>query len=254
MERCAQYIEEHFKKHCDTVYRQTYFIQGKSYCNVIGKKFGNEKVLVIGAHYDVCGDQQGADDNASGVAGLLELSRCVNASPSSPTLEFVAYTLEEPPYFRTEFMGSFLHAKVLAESGVDVIGMISLEMIGYFSDQANSQTYPMKALKLVYGKKGNFITLVRKLGSSRFERKFSRKFKHARRIKTKRFTAPVSMPGIDFSDHLNYWEMGFPALMITDTAFMRNFKYHTKGDVPERLDYTRMSETINATAIAVLEF
>ncbi|MGB0424829.1 MAG: M28 family peptidase, partial [Flavobacteriales bacterium] len=128
------------------------------------------------------------------------------------------------------------------------------EMIGYFSDQANSQTYPMKALKLVYGKKGNFITLVRKLGSSRFERKFSRKFKHARRIKTKRFTAPVSMPGIDFSDHLNYWEMGFPALMITDTAFMRNFKYHTIGDVPERLDYRRMSETINATAKAILEF
>ena len=242
----ANYIREVFSQYADSVYFQEYEVNGKVYKNVIGS-FGTEHLsrIIVGGHYDVCGNQEGADDNASGVVGLLELARLFKGQKLSERIDLVAYTLEEPPYFRTENMGSHVHAKSLADQKVEVSGMISLEMIGFFKDEKKTQSYPLKLLSLFYGNRGDYITLVKKMGASRFTRKFCRKYKSTKMIKTKIFTGPKSLPGIDFSDHLNYWKYGFNALMVTDTAFYRNKNYHQTTDKMETLDLKRMAKVID---------
>ncbi|WP_426328294.1 M28 family peptidase [Pedobacter sp. R-06] len=242
----ADYIKTVFKKSSDSVAIQEYMVDQKSYQNIICS-FGteNKKRIVIGAHYDVCGDQEGADDNASGVVGLLELSRLLNGKKLAYRIDLVAYTLEEPPYFRTEFMGSYIHAKSLNEAKADIYGMISLEMIGYFKDEEKSQNYPLGILAAKYGNKGNYITIVKKFGSGPFVHKFSKSFKATKSILTKTFSGPPALPGIDFSDHLNYWKFGYDAMMITDTSFYRNKNYHQKTDTMDTLDISRMSKVID---------
>jgi Peptidase family M28 len=201
----ADYIKTIFERSSDSVSEQEYGIDQKTYKNIICS-FGieNKKRIIVGAHYDVCGDQEGADDNASGIIGLLELSRLLRGKKLHYRIDLVAYTLEEPPYFRTEFMGSYIHAKSLKESKAEVFGMISLEMIAYFKDEAKSQSYPLGILSVKYGNKGNYITLVKKFGSGEFVNEFSKNFKASKSILTKTFASPPSLPGIDFSDHLNY--------------------------------------------------
>jgi Peptidase family M28 len=241
----ADYIRNVFAAYSDSVYFQEYVVDGKIYKNVICS-FGREysKRVIIGAHYDVCGNQPGADDNASGVTALLELAKHLQYQKLSHRVDLVAFTLEEPPYFRSEYMGSYVHAKYLADNKMDVFGMLSVEMIGYFSDEKKSQHYPVALLSLFYGNKGNYITLVKKWGAGKFARKFCRYYKKENAIRTKKFAAPRSVPGIDYSDHLNYWKFGFSALMITDTSFYRNHHYHKNTDTVETLDITRMSKVI----------
>lgn len=254
LNKVAAYIHSNFEQYADTTYYQKFELNGLEYKNVIcvfeptrlnsiGEK--NKQTIVIGAHYDVCGMQEGADDNASGVVGLLELARLLKGQLFSYRIELVAYTLEEPPYFRTENMGSYVHASSLVDAKTDVFGMISLEMIGYFMEEKKTQDYPLGFLKLFYGTRGNYITLVNKFGKGKFSRKFTKKFKHSNVIRTKRFNGPKALPGVDFSDHLNYWKFGFSALMLTDTAFYRNKNYHEKGDVMEILDLQKMGKVID---------
>jgi len=242
----ADYIKTIFEKSSDSVSVQEYNVDQKTYKNIICS-FGteNKKRIIIGAHYDVCGDQEGADDNASGVVGLLELSRLLQGKKSEYRIDLVAYTLEEPPYFRTELMGSYIHAKSLTEAKADIYGMISLEMIGYFKDEEKSQDYPLGILSVKYGNKGNYITIVKKFGSGPFVHKFSKSFKATKSILTKTFSGPPALPGIDFSDHLNYWKFGYDAMMITDTSFYRNKNYHQKTDTMDTLDISRMSKVID---------
>lgn len=243
----ANYIRSVFEKYADSVFTQEFVVEGNRYRNVICS-FGikNRKRIIVGAHYDVCGDQQGADDNASGVAGLLELARLLKGKILNHRIDLVAYALEEPPFFRTCYMGSYVHARSLIDNKADVYGMISLEMIGYFRDEDNSQTYPLKILSTIYGKKGDYITLVNKWRGGTFANVFCKKFQSADIIRTKEFKGPALLKGIDFSDHLNYWELGFSALMITDTAFFRNKNYHGPTDTMETLDIGRMAKVIDA--------
>ncbi len=252
LDQVAEYIYQEFSKYADTSYYQTYIVDGKKYKNVICV-FGsqNDQTIVVGAHYDVCEEQDGADDNASGVVGLLELARLLKSKELSHRIEIVAYTLEEPPHFRTENMGSYVHAKSMIENDVTIYGMVCLEMIGYFDTNRGSQEYPVRPLALIYGKKGDYITLVRKFRKGKFTRKFSGEYKRTKRIKTKKFTGPANLPGVDFSDHLNYWKYGISAVMITDTAFYRNKNYHQMTDTIETLDLNRMSKVINALAESI---
>ena len=227
------YIVDEFSTHADVTYRQDYLVNGVTYSNVIAM-VGDTTLsrIIVGAHYDVCENQHGADDNGTGVVGLFQaLEQMKDYSSQDYCIEFVAYTLEEPPFFRTTKMGSYIHAKSLHARGIEVHGMLSLEMIGYFSTEKKSQHYPIGILKLFYGDKGDYITVVRKMNKGKFARKFSRKYKHSKTIKTKKFTAPQSLQGIDFSDHLNYWALGYDAIMLTDTAFFRNANYH-QGRIP----------------------
>ena len=247
LNNAAQYIFDEFDKYADTTYFQSYEVYGKTYKNVICVfDVPETETIVIGAHYDVCGDQEGADDNASGVVGLIELVRLLENEKLHHRLEIVAYTLEEPPFFRSEFMGSSIHAQSLKEKEIDVYGMICLEMIGYFDDNKKSQDYPLGFLKLFYGSRGNYITLVNKMSKGKFSRKFTGKFKKQKLIKTKKFSGPKSLTGIDFSDHLNYWKLGYSALMITDTSFYRNKNYHENGDKMETLNISKIAEVIDS--------
>ena len=253
LNEAAAYIYNCFSLYADTVYYQDYDVKGTTYKNVICS-FGpsGASVIVIGAHYDVAGNQQGADDNASGVAGLLELARMLKGEKLNFRIEIVAYSLEEPPYFKTEFMGSYVHARSLYDKKAHVYGMICFDLIGYFSDEKKSQKYPLPLLSLIYGRKGNFITLVNKFCKGPFARRFTRKFRHVAEVRTKKFSGPKFIAGIDFSDHRNYWELGYSATFITNTAFYRNNNYHTAGDIPETLDYKRMAQVIDAVYDSIL--
>jgi hypothetical protein len=236
------------------VHEQAYEVNGQTYRNIIGS-FGpvTGERLVVGAHYDVCGQQPGADDNGSGVAALLEFARLlgVGAKPLTQPVELVAYTLEEPPFFRTAHMGSYVHAAELHATGVPVRGMVALETLGYFDDRPRSQRYPLGVLKLFYGSRGNYVTVAQKFGNGRFGRQFARKYQRRARLPVHRFKAPAWLPGIDFSDHLNYWKFGYSAVLLTDTAFYRNTEYHLPGDTLVRLDLHRLALAVDALLAAV---
>lgn len=249
----ATYIFDELSKTCDTVFYQKYVVNGKTYKNVIGR-INNESEddkIIIGAHYDVAGNQQGADDNASGVSGLLELSRIISNNPIHKKIEYVAYTLEEPPFFRTKKMGSYIHAKSLHDKKEKIKGMICLEMIGYFNTQKNSQEYPVKGLEYIHGNKGDFITVVEKENNGSFGDKIRKGMQKSNLIKTIAFKGTKDTPSIDFSDHLNYWIFNYNAIMITNTAFYRNKNYHQPTDTMDKLDLNRMSLVIDELFIAL---
>lgn len=252
LNRVAAYIHGQFSLYGDSTVFQEYQVGNQVYKNVI-TSFGNKNNprIIIGAHYDVCGNQDGADDNASGVIGLLEIARQLDTSKLKYRVDLVAYSLEEPPYFRSENMGSYVHAEYLYDKKINVYGMICLEMIGYFSDEKKSQSYPLGILKLIYGGKGDFITVVRKTKSGRFAKKYKSEIKKIKLLKTKSFQGPAKLVGIDFSDHLNYWKFGYSAVMITNTGFFRNKNYHLKYDQVSTIDFYRMALVIDETIEAV---
>ncbi len=208
--------------------------------------------LVVGAHYDGYGPFPGADDNASGAAGLLELGRLLGKAELPLRVELVAYSTEEPPYFGTAHMGSALHAEALKKAGARIRAMISLEMIGYFSDEPGSQSYPMPLLRLYYPGRGNFITVVGSPGGIGLTRRV-KKAMSGGPLPVYSITAPAFVPGIDYSDHASYWEAGYPAVMINDTAFYRNKNYHKAGDTADRLDYKRMAQVVDGALASVLD-
>jgi Zn-dependent M28 family amino/carboxypeptidase len=254
LDEIADYLLKDFSRYADTAYFQTYQVGSRTYRNVIAS-FGTEhrERIIVGAHYDVCGEQEGADDNASGTTGLLEIARQLAGKKQDHRIDLVAFTLEEPPYFRSEHMGSYIHAQSLVHDSADVKGMICLEMIGYFADEKRTQDYPIGALRLFYGSRGNYITLVNKFGPGKFARRFTRKFKRGSAVTAKQFKGPKRLTGIDFSDHLNYWAVGISAVMVTDTAFYRNKSYHQHTDTMDKLDYRRMAQVIDAVVISIEE-
>jgi hypothetical protein len=255
LDETSDFIKKTFELYTDSVVFQPYAEHKQIFKNVIAS-FGPKDAprIIVGAHYDVCDRQPGADDNASGIVGLLELARLLKGQTLKNRIDLVAYSLEEPPYFRSELMGSFVHAESLFKQKVSVLGMVCLEMIGYFKDEPHTQKYPIGLLSMIYGNKGDYITLVRKFGSGKFARQFSNHFMDAKTIKTKKFVGFSWVPGIDFSDHQNYWKFGYSALMITDTAFFRNPNYHQPTDTMETLDLKRMSQVIDGVFLALKNF
>ena len=245
LEQAAAYIQTSFEDAGAEVSSQPVLVDGRRYRNVIAK-FGPAAgpVLVVGAHYDTQGDTPGADDNASGVAGLLELGRLLGRSQPHRAIELVAYTLEESPHFRTPDMGSARHAKSMTETNRKVELMLSLEMIGYFSDVPGSQQFPFPVMAWLYPDRGNFIALVGKLSDFGSMRKTKAAMAGATPLPVRSINAPPTLRGVDFSDHLNYWNEGMPAIMVTDTAFMRNPNYHRPGDTFDTLDYGRMAMVV----------
>ena len=255
LDRVAAYIRQEFAQANARVVEQPYVVNGQTYRNVIGS-YGPDTTerIVIGAHYDAAGPYPGADDNASGIAGLIELAYLLGNVPLPIQVELIAYTLEEPPYFRTPLMGSAVHAQSLQAQGVPVRVMVSLEMIGYFNDAPNSQRFPASILKLFYPSQGNFIALVGKVGQGAVVRHAKRAMRGASSLPVYSINAPRLVPGVDFSDHRNYWAAGYPALMMTDTAFYRNPHYHTTYDTPDTVDYLRMAMVVQGVYAVVLAF
>ncbi len=247
LDKAADFIRGSWQQTGFEVVEQVFDVEGRDYRNLsitYGPTTGAR--IVIGAHYDVCMEQAGADDNASSVVAILELARLLKKHQPrvEHPIELVAYTLEEPPAFRGENMGSAVHAAALVEQGVEIKAMIALDMIGYYDDQPGSQHYPIPLMSLLYGNKANYICVVGNLGGRGLVRQVKSRMKGAAAIPVRSINAPERLPGIDFSDHLNFWKHGYPAVLISDTSFYRNDNYHRSGDTIETLDHTRIAEVV----------
>jgi len=252
LDRASAYIAKHFSGAGGRVFEQNYKIGSAEYRNVVAS-FGPEggERVIVGAHYDAFDIFPAADDNASGVAALLELASALATARLLSRVDLVAYTLEEPPFFTTESMGSLRHARSLKQAGARVKGMISLEMVGYFTDIPNSQRYPYPGLGLAYGTRGDFIVVAGRGQDWRLVRRVKSAMTRANRLPVHSINAPV--PGLEFSDHWSYWQQGYPAVMVTDSAFYRNPNYHQANDTAHTLDYGRMGLLVEQIYSAVLE-
>ena len=253
----ALYLEDRFKDIGLETYFQNYVVDNNEYKNVIATLNPQyEKRLIIGAHYDVCGDFQGADDNASAVAGLIQTAKQLYSLKDilPIRIDFVCFTLEEPPYYGTENMGSYVYAKYLFDNKIDVIGMINYEMIGYFTNE----NVDLSKLSMFITKKqadiskGNFIAMVCNEQSQNFMSEFD--FENIdKNIEYVEAMIPTPINQITASDHLNFWKFGYKAIMVTDTAHFRNPNYHTANDTLETLDVNKMQCVVNLVVESIKE-
>lgn len=215
----------------------------------------NKDKYIIGAHYDSANGLPWADDNASGVAWLLEITRILKQG-FNKNIDIVFYSSEEPPYYHTEKMWSYVHAKNIDKENVKLV--LILEMIWFYSEEEKSQRFPIDLLGLIYPTKGNFITLVSNFDNISEVRKIKKWFVNYLKINNKilveSINSPAFIPWIEFSDHSSYWKFDIPAIMITDTSFYRNPNYHTEYDTYEKLDYKKMNEVVNSTIISLYNY
>ena len=256
LNKVADYIAVELKNSGCSVTEQPFEVQGRTYRNIIGS-IGPENAprIIVGAHYDVAGDQPGADDNASAVAGLLETARLLALKSPELTkrIDFVAYNLEEPPFFSSDDMGSAVHANSLKRDGVEVEFMVCYEMIGYFSDEPGSQSFPdPSSFENTYTDTGNFITVVGIQSYSQIAEKLTSLMRDNSDIRVECivFQSYAGLAGL--SDQRNYWANGYPAVMLTDTSFLRNHNYHQVTDTIDTLDFNRMGEVVNGISGALL--
>lgn len=250
--RTADYIESVFTGYGYAVERQTYSCYGQNVSNLIAEKTGTDSPMVIvGAHYDTVPGTPGADDNASGVAALVELARLQQRNPGRRRFCFVAFVNEEPPCFGSYNMGSMVYARHLREQEVSVEVMLSLEMIGFFSREL-IQNYPLPGMRLFYPKRADFIGVVGNFRSSRYVSFFKKGMRRYSEMDSRSLTAPEYLGGINLSDNYSFWHHGYRAVMITDTSFFRNKNYHQETDTIDTLDFERMAEVVKGLHFSLL--
>lgn len=252
LRKAKEYIAAQFKSYGYEVEYQDYPVAGTIASNITATKTGvslPDETIVVGAHYDTF-ENPGADDNASGVAGVLALAELAAKQPLARTMKFVAFPNEEPPFFRTKDMGSAVWSEAAAQRGEKIKAAVILEMIGYFSSGPRSQKYP-PFIGIFNPNKGNFIAQVSNFSSRAFARRIDAGFKKNSGLPLVTLALPSFVPGVDFSDHRNFWKEGFQAVMFTDTSFYRNANYHKQTDTPETLDYVRMAALIEGLAPAL---
>ena len=253
LQRVSAWIKEQMRLFGVPCQYQNYSVNGLGYRNVVCTlTAGHADKVIVGAHYDVFGEQQGADDNASGVAGVIETARILAQQKSqlANNVEFVFYTLQEPPFFKTEQMGSYVHAKSVQAQKDQIQGVYILEMIGYY-DENLVQQYPV-GLKWVYPRHGNFIAAVSNLQSYELGTNYCESMQTLNRLECQRVAAPSFVSAMEFSDHVNYWKFGIPAMMITDTASFRNKHYHTHGDSLKTLNIGKMANVVDGLAYSLM--
>jgi hypothetical protein len=242
----ADFIEDSFSRAGLHPRRDSYEVRGQACHNIEAEIPGTRpNVVLIGAHYDSVFGSPGANDNGSGVATLLALARRFARKPAQQTLRFVAFVNEEPPYFLTEQMGSFVYAGRCKARGDRISAMISLETIGYFSDAPHSQTYPALGLGVFYPTVGNFIGFVSNVHSRALLRRSIALFRKHAKIPSEGAALPSFIPGVSWSDQWAFWQHGYPGIMITDTAPFRYPHYHSATDTPDKLDYDRFALVVS---------
>lgn len=250
----ADYIDRALVSAGYAVSRQRYEVGGKPCDNLEAeRRGGGEGIIVVGAHYDSVAATTGADDNASGVVALLALARAFGGKDEHPprTVRFVAFANEEPPYFQTPTMGSVVYAKRARERGDRIVAMLSLETLGYYTDRPRTQHYPFP-LGLFYPTTGDFVAFVGDLDSADLVRRSVASFRRSARFPSEGIAAPRAIPGVGWSDHWAFWQEGYPAVMVTDTAPFRNPRYHERTDVPADLTYAPMARVV-AGLLRVIE-
>jgi Zn-dependent M28 family amino/carboxypeptidase len=250
----ADFIEGSFSRAGLHPRRDSYEVRGQACHNIEAEIPGTRpNVVLIGAHYDSVFGSPGANDNGSGVAALLALARRFAGKPAQQTLRFVAFVNEEPPYFLTEQMGSFVYAGRCKARGDRISAMISLETIGYFSDAPHSQTYPAPGLGVFYPTVGNFIGFVSNVHSRALLRRSIALFRKHATIPSEGAALPSFVPGVSWSDQWAFWQHGYPGIMITDTAPFRYPHYHSATDTPDKLDYDRFALVVSGMQKVIQE-
>ena len=248
LDSAATYIETQLSQMGYVVKSLPYTIGGVRFRNLEATLPGAmhpKEIILIGGHYDTVIDTPGADDNASGVAGMLEIARHFSGKPQDRTLRFVAFTNEEPPLFWTDDMGSLRYARTARARGDSIVGMLSLETLGYYSDSVGSQKYP-PILGWFYPNKGDFVAFVGSIGSRELVHASIASFRQHATLPSAGSAAPKQMPGIGWSDQWSFWKVGYPAIMVTSTAPYRDPNYHQPSDSPEKLDYPRLARAVDA--------
>jgi len=249
--KAADYIEQQLQKAGLKVERQRYEVRGQICFNLSAEVKGkSDEIVVIGAHYDSVQGAPGANDNGSGVAAMLALARRMAKDHPHHTLRFVAFVNEEPPYFQTYEMGSLVYAKAVKEKGEKIAAMLSIETIGCYLDDPGSQHYP-KPFNLFYPSEGNFIAFVGNTDSADLVKRIVGKFRNDVRFPSEGAALLGSIEGVGWSDHWSFWQMGYPALMVTDTAPFRYKWYHTAGDTADKLDYPRTARVVEGLEIVI---
>src|SRR5437016_10302818 len=250
----ADFIENSFSRAGLRTRRDSYDMHGQACHNIEAEIAGaRPEILLIGAHYDSVFGSPGANDNGTGVAATLALARRFAQKQSerrltetpNRTLRFVAFVNEEPPYFLSGEMGSLVYARRCKERGDKISAMISLETIGYFSDAPNSQTYPSPGLGVFYPKVGNFIGFVSNVQSRALLRRVIALFRKHAKIPSQGASLPAFIAGVSWSDQWSFWQEGYPAIMVTDTAPFRYPYYHSSNDTPDKLEYDRFALVVS---------
>jgi len=244
--RAADYIAAELEAAGYQVGRQPYTVGGTVCYNLEAELPGTQRpdqIVLVGAHYDSVIGTPGANDNGSGVAALLVLARRLARAPQPRTLRFAAFANEEPPYFQTDKMGSWVYARRCAQRGERIVAMLSLETIGYYSEEPDSQQYPVP-FGLLYPSTGNFIGVVGNVRSGRLVRQVVGAFRRAEKFPCEGGAMPAAIPGVGFSDHWSFWQCGYPAVMITDTAMFRYPHYHLPTDTPDKVDFQRTARVV----------
>jgi Zn-dependent M28 family amino/carboxypeptidase len=253
LQRAAEYIESELSASGYTPLRHTYEVSRVPVSNIDATLTGTasaDDVVVVGAHYDTITGCAGANDNGSGVSAVLELARRFAGRPQPRTIRFATFVNEEPPFFQTAQMGSLVYANAARVRRERVVGMLSLETMGYYSDEKGSQQYP-RPVGALYPDVGNFIGFVSNLASARLLMKARRAFKRRTTFPVQSAAIPEAIPGVGWSDHWSFWQSGYPALMVTDTAPFRYPWYHTAEDTPDKLDYEKLGDVVDGLEAVV---
>ncbi|MHC4637479.1 MAG: M28 family peptidase [Planctomycetota bacterium] len=251
----ADFINESLVKAGCKVQRQNFKVESKTCCNIEAEIVGTkqpEQIIVVGAHYDSVYGSPGANDNASAVAAALAIARAFADKKIDRTLRIVLFANEEPPFFQTDNMGSLVYSKRCREKGDKIIGMLSLETIGYYSSDPKSQKYPFP-FSLVYPSTGNFIGFVSNFSSRKLLHRAIASFRKNCKFPSQGGAIPEVIPGINWSDHWSFWQQGYPAIMVTDTAVFRYPYYHTPEDTPDKIDYDRLVRVVSGLEIVIAE-
>lgn len=247
LQRAADYISETFISVGFDPSRQFFDVSQVPVCNIEAELAGTsrrDEIVVLGAHYDSVPHCPGANDNATGVAALLELSRRLAGRPHARSIRFVAFVNEEPPFFQTSQMGSVVYANAAKARRDRIVAMVALETMGYYSDAKGSQRYPVP-MALMYPDTGNFIGFVSNMASGRLLLSARRAFKERSRFPMQAAALPAAVPGVGWSDHWSFWQAGYPAIMVTDTAPFRYPWYHSPADTPDKICFDKFSEVVD---------
>lgn len=250
----ADYIESELKSFGYQPKRQTYQVLGRDCFNIEAEIKGTKKpdeIVIIGGHYDSVRGTPGANDNGSGTAAMLVLAEQFKKSKPEKTLRFVAWTNEEPPYFQNRGeMGSWVYAEKCSKEKQDIAAVLSLETMGYFTDEKDSQKYP-PPLNLLYPSTGNFIGFVGNRGSAQLQRRAIKVFREHAKVPSEGASLPGSIQGVGWSDHWSFWKEGYVGIMITDTAPFRYPHYHRATDTPDQLNFPEMTKVVDGLVYVV---
>jgi Zn-dependent M28 family amino/carboxypeptidase len=254
LEAAADYIRDRFAEYGYRAEEQVFNSGGKMVRNIAIELQGEEapaEIIVVGAHYDSVRGSPGANDNGTGVSAILELPRLLKDEPLDRTVRFVAFVNEEPPFFYSKEMGSHVYAVRSREREERIVAMLSLETIGYYSDAPNSQRYPFP-FNLFYPDTANFIGFVSNLSSRKLLHRSVDAFRRTTPFPSAGVAAPFWITGIGWSDHLSFWQAGYDAIMVTDTALFRYVHYHASTDTPDKIDYTRTARVVKGLSHVVM--